>query len=925
MSLSTFLIQYPITHPRKVTCALLFLTLLSTILFLSHTQRSTTALLSKGPPWEKLLHAEQSMVTQDILTVGILPYSEKADVFTPTALSFIISIDQALQSFATVTSSSPQIIANDYLAPGNIDLATPGGLGAIKLTPFLDATLDTPQLTETTAKRALQSPLLSNTFVSKDGKAIALRLPCLISGQTQVIQQRLQHATVNKKPEHPQLFFAGLSFARENFFREMQKNILPLASVSLALIVTLSLLLVFPSGYSGTVILPVSCSTSLILALQTLVQLPADIFSFIPPLTAACTSLLFSIWLMAFLNSRLPEKEDTQPTFVKQEMKRLVPQLWLISLASGGSLFCLCFSTLSTVRFLGCFAALAVLFAFIITVMAVPATLILLPSFWLSKTNNLSKISRGVATLSKYTTQSTLPGKLAYSCAKHWPATVTLHTLFIVLGITGIMLTTIGVTPVQWYAKNHWIPTANQKNIQHFAGVDQLNLVFSAPAAKDRSLSEVQQWLTAMLKNAFDEAPSFYTTLEQDIEQTTGHLDSAIELSNRLTGLWRQKMNALLLEDDVQINRWSIALDILSQLENEKQTFLMPAVLVYLTDLQKHLGQIPQIGKSLSVADIVQSTHQGLFEGSPEYKRIPTTIGSVDQTLAAFKEKRPMHYLARFITADATQTTLTLYLKNSSPNAIETISQAAASYFKTRPPPVPLDYYWTGPAYGFKIWNEKAVYSLFFWATVGLMVGCLIFAITRHSLTYGLSVFAVTAYILTCTYGLYGLLGIHLGAFTMAAVTILIPVAFTLSSMMLHSLSKTVQEYGCWHGNRELPFLANSFPLTWSVAAIAAGCIPALFSAYSLLQTTAFMTISFMFATGITFFTLLPLLSTLLQSTVFKKELLAYHEEKEQAAVTAKQEESSKDTAATMASSADDTVEPELKDAFSPQKNTAAA
>ena len=917
MSFTTSLIQYPITHPRKVICCLLLLTVLSTILFFTLAQQSTTTLLTKGPPWTKLLPSEQPLAAQEILTVGIFPSSDKAGVFAPTALSFIIALDQTLQPFATVTSSSPQIIANDYLAPGNIDFVAPGGLGAIKLTPFLDATLDTPQLTEATAERALQSPLLSNTFVSQDGKAMALRLPCLISGQTQKIQQKLQNLTVNKDPQHPQLLFSGLSFARENFFREIQKNSIPLTCISLALIVAISLLMVFPSGYSCVVILPVACSTSVILALQTLVQLPADIFSFIPPLTAACTSLLFSIWLIAFLNSALPEKAEPT-TFIGKEMKSLLPQLWLISLASGVTLLCLCFSSLSTVRFLGFFAALAVLFAFCATVMAVPATLIILSPSWRSEGKSNNKTSSLLAILSKHTTQSPLPRKLAYICANHWPYVVAPHTIFLALGMTGIMLTTIDAPPVQWYAKTHWVQKAAQKNSQRFAGIDQLHLVCSATVDK-RSLNEVQQWLTGRLKNAFDDAPSFYTTLEKDIEQTTAHLDSALELSNRLTSLWRQKMNALQLEHDIQINRWSIALDILAHLDNEQQVFLRPAVLAYLADLQKFLEQMPQVGKTISIVDIVQTMHQALFEGAPGYKRIPTTIGSVNQTLAAFKEKRPTHYLSRFITADATQTTLTLYLKSSSPSAIEKISQAAASYFKTLPPPLPLDYYWTGPAYGFKTWNEKAVSSLFLWAAVGLTAGCLIFSFIRHSPVYGLSIFTCTSYMLIFTYGTIGLLGMKLGAFTMATVIILLPVAFTLTSMMLYSLSRTIKEHGCWHENIEKPFSASSFPLMWSLAAVTFGCAPAIFSAYCLLQTAAFITISFMLMAGITFFTLLPPLCSLLQTTLFKEELLAFQEKREQGA--GEQEDKSNETQATLSPPTEEAAKPDLNEVFTPPKN----
>lgn len=871
-----------------------------------------------------MLHAGQPMAAQEILTVGIFPHSEEAGIFTPAALSFFITLDQTLQSLATVSSSSPQVLTKDYLAPGNIDLATPGGLGTITLTPFLDATLDPPKLTEATAQRALQSPLLNNTFVSQDGKAIALRLPCLISGQTQKIQQQLQHATVNQDPQPAQLFFSGLSFARENFFREMAKNTLPLMCISLALIIAVSLFTVFPSGYSCMVILPVACSTSLTLALQTMVQLPAGLFSFIPPLTAACTSLLFSIWLIVFLNNRLSEEEE-QPTFIAQEMKSLLPQLWLTSLASGGTLLCLCFSSLATVRFLGCFGAISILFAFMCSVMAVPATLILLPPSWTSEEKKLNKISKGLAVLAKHTTQSALSGKLAYFCATHWSLTVAPHTFFLVLGMTGIMLTTIDTTPTQWYAKKHWIQTANQKINQHFAGVDQLNLVFSANVVEKRSINEVRQWLKNTLKNAFDDAPSFYTTLEKDIEQTADHLDSLIELSSRLTGLWRRKMNTLQVEDDVQINQWSIALDILAHLDDEKQTFLNPAVLIYLADLQKFLEQMPQIGKPLSVVDIVESMHQALFEGATEYKRIPTTIGGVDQTLTAFKEKRPTHYLSRFLSADATQTTLTLYLKNSSASSTQAIVQAVASYFKTTPPPVPLDYFWTGPAYGFKIWNEKTVSSLVLWTTVGLMTGCLIFCVARRSLAYGLSLLAVIGSPLIYAYGICGLLGMRLATVTMAAITILLPAAFSLAAMMLHSASKKVKRYGCRQGNLMELFTATSFPVIWSVLAVTFGALPALFSAYYLLQTTAFMTTSFMFMLGLTLFTLLPLLCNLLESKLFKKELLAFHEAKEQAAVTADQEKSMNETAAPLSQPTDDAAAPELKDVFAPQKNTDSA
>ena len=103
------------------------------------------------------------------------------------------------------------------------------------------------------------------------------------------------------------------------------------------------------------------------------------------------------------------------------------------------------------------------------------------------------------------------------------------------------------------------------------------------------------------------------------------------------------------------------------------------------------------------------------------------------------------------------------------------------------------------------------------------------------------------------------------------------------------------------------------------------GCAPAIFSAYCLLQTAAFMTISFMFMAGITFFTLHPALCSLFQTTLFKKELLAFQDKKEKtAAVAEEQEEKSKETQAPPSPPTEEAAaaKPDLNEIFTPPKNS---
>ncbi|PID72533.1 MAG: hypothetical protein CSB34_01615 [Desulfobulbus propionicus] len=808
--------------------------------------------LHKASPW-------QTNGAGEIL-VGLRAKNKQTSLFTPNGLHNIYAIDDAVESLAA-NDSTKRLIAPGYITAKNIDLVLPGELGSIKFAPFLHpAPENEKQLYKLLHQDTHNAPLLNTRVFSPSKQSLLYHLPLMVEGSTPLIKAQFDHITNAENPI--QLLWGGLTYGAETYLTEVQQR-LPLyfgvAALGIALIA-----LLFTGSVTQTVsiVLPTISATILTYALQVATAFPTTVLSYLPTILSFGTTLVLGTYVVTQLETTREQQIDDQNAFLLSYTKLH----YQLAVAVVPCLSCLLLVGVAqnTIKILALFILAAICIAWFTSVSLAPALLTL--SY---KKHNAKKLGVKLPTRSA----------CALAWLAHWstskPIYVTIiHVVLFSLAALGLASLNVNETPLHWFNKDHPVVKDDGELNSRFNGVHQFRLILTAKSTTP-SLEHNKLWLEKKLKHAFRRTPVFLETLLADIKSAALASAGPEPFTAFLADKWKQNLSALPVADNRQIDNWSKALDILSELTLQQKVFLRPGMLEYVRQLQYFALTEPHINKTLSVVDYITQAHQALFEGDPAHAAIPATTNGSAQALQSLQKRRPHGFIKQYINDTATQTGITFFTAASEPQTLTAISHKIMAFLQANPAPVSLEAEWTGPYYTFSLWQRKVTFSLLLWAGAALTVWCILFSLIHKSAKLGLALAILVLYFLLLTYGLSGLLFTISGVLFTATMLIPMLLALLLTGYKLSNMKTFVAKYGRWNSELGLStentfaddrWICTVLPLLVCLSLLA------LFSAYSSLRITGLMTISSMVAMITILYMALPLLMSRLQSVLFTKE-----------------------------------------------------
>ncbi|MEE9248079.1 MAG: MMPL family transporter [Dehalococcoidia bacterium] len=317
------------------------------------------------------------------------------------------------------------------------------------------------------------NPLFAGRVVSPDGKALAIYIPLenkgAANGVSSSIKALLKRNDGEGIGEH---YLAGLPLAEEAFGRDMFLQMALLAPLAGLLIFLLMLFffrkLTLVIAAMAVTMLSVIWTMGLLIGTGFTVHIMSSMI----PIFLMPIAILDSIHILSEFFDRYPHYRDRRAT-LRAVYKELFTPITYTSMTTAVAFASLAIAPIPPVRVFGLFVAFGVLAAWLLTMLFIPAFVMLMSEEGLKRSlaGNAGRGTRGLASGLRWI------GRLAAQRSRLIPVA---FVLLAVAAIPGVMQITVNDNPVRWFKGGSEIRVATNELNRHFPGTYNASLLLEA-------------------------------------------------------------------------------------------------------------------------------------------------------------------------------------------------------------------------------------------------------------------------------------------------------------------------------------------------------------------------------------------------------------------------------------------------------------
>ncbi len=866
MQLDRTLIQFSMNRPGLLTALMVFMTLaLGTLIVRVHVDTDPENMLSKDE-FVRVFHnqTKKEFNLHDVVVLGVVNEKDADGVFNPDSLKKIYALSKFAATLADPENPERKVIARDIIAPDNVDTIEQAGLGRVKFQWLMK---EPPTSREEALKirdKALANPLLKGTMVSEDGRALAIYLPISKKDFAHQVGKKLKEKIATLGSGDEQFYITGLPIAEDTFGKEM--FIQMAISAPLAMLVIFLLMLAFFKKFQ-LIISPMIIAVCTVISTMGLLIGTGNtlhIMSSMIPIFIMPIAVVDSIHILSEFFDEYQKTKDRRKT-IEQVMHHLFKPMLFTSLTSSAGFASLALTPIPPVQAFGLFVAFGIMLAWLLTVLFIPAYIMLM------KEDSLKNFGAGKQQ-DKASDKSLINRHLRWigrtAVSRPWWI-IGFNLVIMAIGVVGILMIQVNDNPVKWFHKSHEIRIADRVLNEHFGGTYEAYLVLSSNAP-EKTAAESARWLSDTLEKSLKESPIVREKVQSELSEAMAEGGSAEKLFQKLSLSWQKEIDNLAPEDDAGYDDWSLALDALDQVRNQKQIFKRPDILNYIIGLQKYLDGQGDVGKSNSIADVVQKVHQELFESDPDHFTIPKTINGVAQTLISYQNSHKPDDLWHLVTPDYTRANLWLQLKSGDNKDMERVIADVDNYLADTPPPTQLQAEWAGLTYINVAWQNKMVTGMLRSFLSSFVVVFIMMAILFRSALWGLLAMIPLTFTIGIIYGVIGLIGkdYDMPVAVLSSLTLGLAVDFAIH--FLQRSRATMARLGDWSKSVQEMFEEPARAIARNTIVISIGFTPLLFAPLIPYQTVGVFLAVIMLYSGLATLWILPALLTVMQKQLFK-------------------------------------------------------
>ncbi len=788
---------------------------------------------------------------RDMIVVGLV--SER-NIFTPNSLKVVEQlstqilqiegvIEQDLLSLSVVDNITQERMGQETSNTGDNN-----GIRFEYLMKQAPSTLADSLAIQQAVKRL---PMLNNTLVSQDNRAIALYVPIQSKDLSYKIAEQIREISKSFPAElvaDIDFHITGLPVAEDQFGYEMfvQMGVAaPLAGLAIFV-----LLWYFFRNFPLIIAPMVVAMATVIIIMGSLIGMG---------FTVHIMSSMIAIFLMPIavvdsvhILSEFAEKYktgDNAGDVVKGVMKHLYTPMLYTSVTSAIGFYSLMLTPIPPVKVFGAFIGTGILLAFALTIFYIPAYISRL------KPETLAKLHDAITRMEQ-------KGKLARSLT-NLGAFATKKTKLILISFVALLLVSVeGIThieindnPVNWFKADHEIRVADKVLNEHFAGTYDAWLVFKNNNVESSTTVIVFKEVLASADQTSESAKKIHAFIDNE------------------NGSFINQ-NMLILLDDLSFSAadneqvWLDKLvDITDQAFNRNKVFLAPDLLNWQSDFQQALLKTGLVGKSNGLADIVKTVNRELYSGEDKDFVIPKTSNGVAQTLLQYQSSHRPQDLWHFVTKDYQQSLLWLQMTSGDNQHTTKVVNWTENYINEHPIPKGISYQWAGKSYLNIVWQDAMVSGMVdsLWSSFVIVFLMMVFLF--RSLKYGILAMLPLTLTISMIYGLIGWVGkdYDMPIAVLSALTLGLSIDFAIH--FLQRARELEKEQGSLAKALAVMFQEPSRAIMRNAIVIAVGFTPLLLSPLMPYITVGFFLASIMALSALVTLVLLPALMT-----IFTKE-----------------------------------------------------
>ncbi len=840
--------------------------------------------------------AKKTFSLYDMIVVGVVNESHPQGVFNKESLGRIYALTNYAKTLTWPTgddSSTDQsqkregVVAVDIIAPSTVDNIEQGGLGVVNFSWLMPEPPTSDAEALAIRERAQNIPFLNGTLVSEDGKAVAIYLP--ISSKT--LSYRISNALTDYAAQwdgDDQVYVTGLPVAEDTFGVEM--FIQMAISAPLAMLAIFLLLWWF---FKKLILVTSPMIVAMVSALGTMALLiisgnTIHIMSSMIPIFIMPIAVLDAIHILSEFFDRYPVYRDRRET-LKEVMHTLFAPMLFTTLTTMAGFLSLAITPIPPVQVFGIFVAVGVFIAWLLTMLFIPAYVMLIPEEKLAGyghagsqgTDSQSTDSQSIAsqdidsqnTGNEGEEDHTLMGRGLMAMGRVTtarPGWVLVLTLLVAaVAVYGITLIKINDNPTKWFAEQHPIRVADKVLNDHFGGTYMAYLSLDAPenveANSPQLIDELNQARTTLTSAGVSQA--IFQQLEERIQRLAA--DDSDQLLASLAGYVETQMAEA--PGDIYYEWDELALWLDGQRQRQ-EIFKQPETLHWMEQLQVAMLDNDKVGKINSLADVVKTVHRELLLGEQSAYRIPDTANAVGQTLITYQNSHRPQDLWHFVTPDYRRSSLWLQLTSGDNRDMEAVIASLDNFLRDHPAPHGIEANWFGLTYINVAWQDKMVFGMLESFLGSFIVVLLMMTLLFRSLLMGI----LSMIPLTLTVGLiYGIIGL-IGKDYDMPVAVLSALSLGLAvDYAIHFLARSreaVSVHGSWSAAVRHVFGEPARAISRNAIVLSAGFLPLLAAPLIPYQTVGIFIAAIILCAGIATLVIMPALVTLLQNRLFNKE-----------------------------------------------------
>ena len=844
------ILNFAITKPLVIYCIVLLITLLSLAMLPKIViDTDPENMLSQEAP-ARIFHNQikTDFLMRDMIVVGLVSNNT---MFNPNTLQIVEQLtDDILKIEGVITADLLSLSLVDNIR----QLTNAQGISqGIQFEYLMKQAPTTIKASEKIQQAVKRLPMLNNTLVSGDDKAIAIYVPIIAKDQSYVIAERIRALATNTSADTQNdltFHITGLPVAEDQFGYEMfvQMGVAaPLAGLAIFL------LLWFFFRNIALIIAP------MIVAMATVLIIMGSLIGF--GFTVHIMSSMIAIFLMpiAVVDSvhilsefadRFKAGDDASKT-IKKVMGHLYKPMLFTSITSAVGFYSLMLTPIPPVKVFGAFIGSGILLAFVLTITFIPAYIARM------KPETLAKLQRAVQLMEKKGRLASSLEKLGAFSVKRTKLILITFIAFFVLSLVGVNRIIINDNPVNWFKADHEIRIADKVLNEHFAGTYDAWLVFSNNNLQQQSALEN---FNSILDTANNGATK--TAILQAHQQW-------LKREKNLKNSFFTADLLMLLDDfsftaNVEEQAWLEQLyNISEQANNSQKIFTDSAMLNWLADLQSALVKNGDVGKVNSLTDIISTVNRELNSGEDKDFEIPSSSNGVAQTLLQFQSSHRPQDLWHFVSPDFQRTLLWLQMTSGDNQHMAKVVNWVDTYISENPPPLNVQHQWAGKSYLNVVWQDAMVSGMIDSLLSSFVIVFIMMMLLFRSVKYGILAMLPLTFTITMIYGLVGWFGkaYDMPIAVLSALTLGLSIDFAIH--FIQRVRELEAEKQSLRVALSAMFQEPSRAIARNAIVIAIGFTPLLLSPLMPYITVGFFLASIMILSALVTLVLLPALLTL--------------------------------------------------------------